>query len=140
MNITTDTWEQRMGMMRRKEIKNEKANETVTEDVRHKVPGNRWQRERQQRTRQRRGWSCCGTGASPFSSPLRLSTYPLSHQAAGPLQHLSPAAFLRPVNHSRFTGDRLMCLHKLWPLTCQASGTEIHEREAAWRWMKGREG
>lgn len=43
-----------------------------------------------------------------LSSPLRLSTYPLSHQSVKSLQHLSPTAFLRPVNHSHFTADRLM--------------------------------
>lgn len=44
-----------------------------------------------------------------LSSPLSL--YPLS-QSVRP-QHLSPAAFLRPVNRNHFAADRLMCLHEL---------------------------
>lgn len=39
--------------------------------------------------------------------------YPLS-QSVRPLQHLSPAAFLRPVNHSHLAADRLMRLQELW--------------------------
>lgn len=72
-----------------------------------------------------------------FSSPLRLSAYPPSHQSAGPLQHLSAAAFLRPVNHSHFTADRLMRLHKLRAphMLGRGGGGEITTHE---KWMEGR--
>lgn len=69
-----------------------------------------------------------------------LATYLLSHQSAGPLQHLSPAAFLRLVNRSHFTDDRLMCLHKLRPLDTagQRGGVwEADERMDVWRWKGG---
>lgn len=50
-----------------------------------------------------------------LSSPLRLSTYPLSHQSVSQASSapVPPAAFLRPVRHSHFTADRLMPLHEL---------------------------
>lgn len=75
---------------------------------------NRWQQERERGMWQEEGGRC-GTGAL-LSSPLRLSAYLLSRQSVGPLQHLSPAAFLRPVSRGHFTADRLMCLHEPPPL------------------------
>lgn len=69
------------------------------------------------------------------SSPLGLATYLLSHQSGGPLQHLSPAAFLRLVNCGHFTDDRLMCLHKLRPL--DMAGDRDTREEGSGTWMKG---
>lgn len=90
--------------------------------------GNRWQREWEWQQESRRDiWRASRRGPSVtregllwnrsllsyalLSSPLRLSTYLLRHQSVRPLQHLSPAAFLRPVSRSHFTADRLMPLH-----------------------------
>lgn len=59
-------------------------------------------------------------------SLLKLSTNLLSHQSAWRVQHLSPAAFLGPVSHSRFTDDRLMCLCR--PELQTARAGEEHRR------------
>lgn len=87
--------------------------------------GNRWLREweRRRRAERERYMANKQEGVTRegllwnksllLSSPLRLSAYPLSHQSVRPLRHLSPAAFLRPVNRSHSSADRLMRLHKL---------------------------
>lgn len=75
-----------------------------------------------------------------LSSPLRLSAYPLSHQSVRPLRHLSPAAFLRPVNRSHSSADRLMRLHKLRaPHTPDQRGRRRYTRGGGSRrrWVEG---
>lgn len=79
----------------------------------------RWQGQQKEIYCEQAGRGCHGTGAS--HSHL-LSTYPHSHQSAGPLEHLSPVAFLRPVKPSHFTDDRLMRLHGLRPPHMQGPG------------------
>lgn len=95
----------------------------LTEDMRKKKSAlkGRWQRQQKEIYCEQAGRGRHGTGAS--HSHL-LSTYPRSHQSAGPLEHLSPVAFLRPVKPSHFTDDRLMCLHELRPPRMQGPGED----------------